>query len=86
MTLVRIAIAPVFAATMAIQTALVAKCEGRNKRAREDVAKGYYEVSVCGVCLPFVYGLVDVIDHRLGDRERSEYPFYGSGQRVPETV
>jgi ATP-binding cassette subfamily B (MDR/TAP) protein 1 len=46
LTLVGFAIAPVFAVTMAIQTSLVAKCEGRNKRAREDVAKGYYEVSI----------------------------------------
>ena len=45
LTLVGFAIAPVFAVTMAVQTNLVAKCEMRNKRAREDVAKGYYEVS-----------------------------------------
>lgn len=45
LTLVGFAIAPVFAFTMAVQTKLVAKCELRNKRAREDVAKGYYEVS-----------------------------------------
>jgi ATP-binding cassette subfamily B (MDR/TAP) protein 1 len=43
LTLVGFAIAPVFAATMAMQTSLVAKCELRNKRAREEVAKGYYE-------------------------------------------
>ncbi|KAJ7285724.1 P-loop containing nucleoside triphosphate hydrolase protein [Mycena rebaudengoi] len=43
LTLVGFAIAPVFAITMAVQTGLVAKCELRNKRAREDVAKGYYE-------------------------------------------
>ncbi|KAL0957740.1 hypothetical protein HGRIS_001518 [Hohenbuehelia grisea] len=29
---------------MAVQTRLAARCEVRNKRAREDVAKGYYEV------------------------------------------
>lgn len=46
LTLVGFAIAPVFAATMAVQTNLVAKCELRNKRAREDVAKGYYEVGL----------------------------------------
>ena len=44
LTLVGFAIAPVFAATMALQTNLVSKCELRNKRAREEVAKGYYEV------------------------------------------
>jgi ATP-binding cassette subfamily B (MDR/TAP) protein 1 len=44
LTLVGFAIAPVFAITMAVQTNLVAKCEFRNKRAREEVAKGYYEV------------------------------------------
>ncbi|KAH9934166.1 P-loop containing nucleoside triphosphate hydrolase protein [Fomitopsis serialis] len=45
LTLVGFAIAPVFAVTMAVQTNLVAKCELRNKRAREEVAKGYYDVS-----------------------------------------
>ncbi|KAL0945944.1 hypothetical protein HGRIS_012223 [Hohenbuehelia grisea] len=43
LTLAGFAIAPVFAGTMAVQTRLVAKCELRNKRAREEVAKGYYE-------------------------------------------
>ena len=45
LTLVGFAIAPVFAVTMAVQTNLVSKCEFRNKRARESVAKNYYEVS-----------------------------------------
>ena len=44
LTLVGFAIAPVFAVTMAVQSSLVAGCEVRNKRAREEVAKGYYEV------------------------------------------
>ncbi|KAI0356873.1 P-loop containing nucleoside triphosphate hydrolase protein [Trametes cingulata] len=43
LTLVGFAIAPVFAATMALQSNLVAKCEVRNKRAREEVAKQYYD-------------------------------------------
>ncbi|KAK7683558.1 hypothetical protein QCA50_013394 [Cerrena zonata] len=43
LTLIGIAIAPVFALAMTIQTNLVSKCEFRNKRAREDVAKGYYD-------------------------------------------
>lgn len=46
LTLVGFAIAPVFVLTMVVQSRLVAKCELRNKRAREDVAKGYYEVGV----------------------------------------
>ena len=45
LTLVGLAIAPVFAIAMAVQTKLVAKCEYRNYRAREEVAKGYYDVS-----------------------------------------
>jgi ATP-binding cassette, subfamily B (MDR/TAP), member 1 len=45
LTLVGFAIAPVFVITMVVQSRLVAKCELRNKRAREEVAKGYYEVS-----------------------------------------
>ncbi|KAG6917935.1 hypothetical protein DXG01_000372 [Tephrocybe rancida] len=43
LTLVGLAVAPVFAGVMAGQTVLVAGCELRNKRAREEVAKGYYE-------------------------------------------
>ncbi|KAJ2933006.1 hypothetical protein H1R20_g4086, partial [Candolleomyces eurysporus] len=46
LTLVGLAVAPVFAGVMSLQTALVAKCELRNKRAREDVAKGYYEAII----------------------------------------
>lgn len=46
LTLVGLAIAPVFAGVMAVQTSLVAKCEVRNKRAREEVAKGYYDVCI----------------------------------------
>jgi ATP-binding cassette subfamily B (MDR/TAP) protein 1 len=45
-TLVGVGLAPVFAACMAVQSRLVAKCEVRNKRAREEVAKGYYEVGI----------------------------------------
>ena len=44
LTLAGLAIAPVFAVTMAVQTGLVAGCEVRNKRAREEVARGYYDV------------------------------------------
>jgi ATP-binding cassette subfamily B (MDR/TAP) protein 1 len=44
LTLAGFAIAPVFAGVMALQTRLVAKCEARNKKAREDVARGYYDV------------------------------------------
>ena len=46
LTLVGFAIAPVFAGVMAVQSNLVAKCEVRNKRAREEVAKQYYDVSL----------------------------------------
>jgi ATP-binding cassette subfamily B (MDR/TAP) protein 1 len=45
LTLVGFAIAPVFILTMVVQSRLVAKCELRNKRAREAVAKDYYDVS-----------------------------------------
>ncbi|KAI0265438.1 P-loop containing nucleoside triphosphate hydrolase protein [Gloeopeniophorella convolvens] len=46
LTLVGFAIAPVFILTMVVQSRLVAKCELRNKRAREEVAKGYYDTIV----------------------------------------
>ena len=44
LTLAGCAIAPVFAVTMAVQSGLVAGCEVRNMRAREEVARGYYDV------------------------------------------
>ena len=44
LTLVGFAIAPVFAGVMALQARFVSKCEVRNKRAREEVAKQYYDV------------------------------------------
>jgi ATP-binding cassette, subfamily B (MDR/TAP), member 1 len=37
------AVAPVFAGVMALQTKSVVRCEARNKKAREDVARGYYD-------------------------------------------
>ncbi|KAH0831339.1 P-loop containing nucleoside triphosphate hydrolase protein [Lanmaoa asiatica] len=43
LTLVGIAIGPVFIGVMALQAGLVAKYEVRNKRAREEVARVYYE-------------------------------------------
>ena len=43
LTLAGLAIAPVFAFAMAFQSRLVASAEGRNKAAREQVAKVYYE-------------------------------------------
>ncbi|CAA7263408.1 unnamed protein product [Cyclocybe aegerita] len=56
LTLAGFAIAPVFAITMAVQTKLVAKCEVRNKRAREEVARGYYDaiINIRGIrCMSF---------------------------------
>ena len=44
LTFVGFAIAPVFVGVMGLQTRLVAGCEMRNKRAREEVARGYYDV------------------------------------------
>lgn len=55
LTLAGVAIAPVFAVTMAIQTGLVAKCEQRNKRAREEVGRHYYEVCVFFFFFSFLF-------------------------------
>ena len=49
LTLVGLAIGPVFVGVMALQAGLTAKCEVRNKRAREEVARVYYEVRVRSV-------------------------------------
>ncbi|CAA7261014.1 unnamed protein product [Cyclocybe aegerita] len=46
LTLAGLAIAPVFAITMVVQSKLVARCEVRNKRAREGVSKGYYDTII----------------------------------------
>ncbi|KAK2466561.1 hypothetical protein APHAL10511_001423 [Amanita phalloides] len=46
LTLAGVAIAPVFAGAMALQTGLAAKCELRNKRAREAVAQTVYDAIV----------------------------------------
>ncbi|KAL5514601.1 hypothetical protein ACEPAG_1917 [Sanghuangporus baumii] len=43
LTLAGFAIGPVFAVTMAVQANLVARAERRNKSAREEIAKSYYE-------------------------------------------
>ena len=55
LTLVGFAIAPVFIVTMVVQSRLVAKYALRNKRAREQVAKEYYDVSRLW-CFFFVCG------------------------------
>ena len=44
LTLAGFAVAPVFVGVMALQTKLVVRCEARNRKAREDVARGYYDV------------------------------------------
>ncbi|KAN0136949.1 P-loop containing nucleoside triphosphate hydrolase protein [Lactarius tabidus] len=46
LTLVGFAIAPVFVVTMVVQSRLVAKYALRNKRAREQVAKEYYDTII----------------------------------------
>jgi ATP-binding cassette subfamily B (MDR/TAP) protein 1 len=52
LTLAGCAIAPVFALTMAVQSGL-AGCEERNKRAREEVARGYYDVCLLSLFVLF---------------------------------
>ncbi|XP_006455032.1 hypothetical protein AGABI2DRAFT_180250 [Agaricus bisporus var. bisporus H97] len=44
LTLMGLAILPVFATAMAVQTRLISKCERRNKTAREEISKAWYEV------------------------------------------
>ena len=45
LTIVGLAIGPVFLGVMGLQTNVVVKCEVRNTRAREQVTRVYYEVS-----------------------------------------
>ncbi|KAF9447986.1 P-loop containing nucleoside triphosphate hydrolase protein [Macrolepiota fuliginosa MF-IS2] len=72
LTLVGLGIAPVFAGVMALQTQLVGKCEVRNKRAREEVARGWYDV-LCnikgirsmGIAQPFLDTFDDAVEKAL---------------------
>jgi len=41
-----IAIAQVFGGVMSLQTRLVVRCKERNKRAKEDIAMGYYDAII----------------------------------------
>jgi ATP-binding cassette subfamily B (MDR/TAP) protein 1 len=50
LTLVGFAITPVFVGVMAFLTTLIGKYEARNKQARLEVAKGYYEVRARRCC------------------------------------
>ena len=58
LTLAGFAIAPVFAGVMALQTRLVVKCEARNKKAREDVARGYYDVRLSSFIFIFFFPML----------------------------
>ena len=59
LTLAGFAVAPVFIGVMAIQTKLVVRCESRNKKAREDVARGYYDVRYLFLFLFFLVLVVN---------------------------
>jgi ATP-binding cassette subfamily B (MDR/TAP) protein 1 len=83
LTLVGFAIAPVFILTMVVQSRLVAKSELRNKRAREDVAKGYYEVSLTTSLHLCRSGLPEnFVDHR----QYSWHPGHGFRGRLPRAL
>jgi ATP-binding cassette subfamily B (MDR/TAP) protein 1 len=71
LTLVGVAIAPVFAAIMAFQNTLVARFEYRRKRAKEEVAKVYYEVSRTPRCS---FRRDFYSNDALGDLEHSRDP------------
>ncbi|KAF9045011.1 P-loop containing nucleoside triphosphate hydrolase protein [Panaeolus papilionaceus] len=70
LTLAGFAIAPVFAGVMAVQSRLVAKCEVRNKRAREEVSRGYYEaiVNVRGIRSMALGGIFEAQFERAAKR------------------
>jgi ATP-binding cassette subfamily B (MDR/TAP) protein 1 len=83
LTLVGFAIAPVFILTMVVQSRLVAKSELRNKRAREDVAKGYYEVSLTTSLHLWCSGLPgNSVDHR----QYSRHPGHGFRGCLPRAL
>lgn len=82
LTLVGFALAPVFGVTMAIQTNLVAKCEYRNRRAREEVAKGYYDVRIAS----FSICQQSLILFITGDLQCSRYSRHGLRERLPGEV
>jgi ATP-binding cassette, subfamily B (MDR/TAP), member 1 len=63
LTMVGVGLAPIFSGVMALQAVLVGRCELRNKRAREEVAKGYYDVGFASFC--FDVGADFVLCRRL---------------------
>ena len=77
LTLVGFAIGPVFIVTMVVQSRLVAKCELRNKRAREEVAKGYYDVSL------ELLSKWPLTDYSTDSRQYSGHSRHGFRERFP---
>lgn len=77
LTLAGLAIAPVFAGVMAVQARLVANTERRNKTAREEVAKAYYEVCSPKLLLSDLMLIMSSVSV-----EHPCDPLYGPGTRV----
>ena len=65
LTLVGIAIVPLFAGATTMQTRLTSKFQLRNKRAREEVSKVYHEVSLSCLALSSCYLLISRSSRRL---------------------
>ena len=84
LTLAGFAIAPVFAGVMALQTRLVVKCEEKNKKAREEVAKGYYDV--CLFHLFFWFGCFELNLVLLGYHQYPWHPLYGIRRNLPSSI
>lgn len=82
LTLVGIAIVPVFAGAMTLQTRLTSKFQLKNKRAREEVSKVYYEVS----CHTIVLSFNRLILHLLVYIEHARYSCHGFSECVCESV
>lgn len=81
LTLVGFAVAPVFGIAMAVQARLVSKCEFRNKRAKEEVARVYYEVNP--ICIWSGGQLSNMLADHL---QHPRHPLNGFRGRLPGRI
>ena len=82
LTFVGIALVPIFGGAMTLQTRLTSKFQLRNKRAREEISKVYYEVNK-----QVSFRLDSVISfHRVGYLKHARYPCNGIPKRVCKAI
>jgi ATP-binding cassette, subfamily B (MDR/TAP), member 1 len=85
LSLVGLAIGLVFAKFMVVQSKFVAKCEVRNKSARENISKGYYDVSLGPGLFIFIDLIIQTLSSIRGIRAMSlDHIFQTNFQKLAE--